>query len=156
MRVLTNIHGSIRLRDAPDHLTLDLPDFTSIIEAHKQDMREKTGRYLAACEAAIMKPVDVRIKRYLFMISDYLPLNNIMIGQEPYSQKILPPIASAFAFDPDTVDSFTPSVQVLGQMLSLGDESRLQEVMDVMTCSYSLITRGIACVNVLPVNFASN
>ncbi|TDH73415.1 uncharacterized protein CCR75_003866 [Bremia lactucae] len=79
-----------------------------------------------------------------------------MIGQEPYSSKILPPIASASAFDPDTVDGFTPSVQVLGQMLSLGDESRLQEVMDVMTCSYSLITRGIACINVLPVNFASD
>ncbi|CAH0514477.1 unnamed protein product [Peronospora belbahrii] len=150
MRVLTDIHGAVRLSESTKEESAKLPDISSAPRFHREEVRIQVAKYISRCEEAIMRPIDIRIKRYLEIIPDFMPISTLMIGQEPYKPEILPYIASAFAFNPHVVDGYTPTVQVLGQMITVNEPSKLREVMDIMTCSYSILPRGVCCLNVTP------
>lgn len=119
------------------------------------------------------------LTRGLMIVAASAPLNVVAVGLYPYEQDILPPLATALAYDPRSCLGPTPSVQVLAQsMAMIAHKKMLMRVKTIgkginvtipsvteltrrfvmmLRSSYLCCAAGVAFVNVVPVhtsNFA--
>jgi uracil DNA glycosylase len=114
----------------------------------RQAVRDSINRYIALVENCVMQSIDTKIKRYLMLIPEFVPISVFILGQEPYSAKILPPIAAAFAYDFSKTSLIPPSLDVLVQYLhtKLGRDEA--ELLSLFGNSAILLDSGVASINV--------
>ena len=87
---------------------------------------------------------------YLRLIPAFLPLTEVHIGQSTYEDSLLPYYASAFAAKFSSKQTWTPSLQVMSQALSMISDISLTKSLAVLSNSCILLASRIAMINVYP------
>lgn len=116
-------------------------------------LRESIGSYIHAIESYSGQTIDTRVTAYLKLIPEY-PLGDVLLlGQEPYESSLLPPIASAFAYDIlNPVLPCPPTVTTTAQFILAGskgtqDGLTMPAVASILSCSYVLLPVGVMFLN---------
>jgi len=140
--------------DEVDIVTLPRLDVMVVMSPGQRESQVKerllghVESYITACSSAAgSKP---NASRYLRLLPGCVPLREVHVGQSSYRSSILPVYASAFAFDSRAIDSWTPTVQVLGQAMSSEFGVPVAQALDILANNYLLAPRGLAFINVVP------
>lgn len=136
--------------DRPEERETQISEAIRHYNVYKRDYTRNINRYIASCESAMMCNIDVRISNYLKLIPRFLPIRTIVVGESPYSENLLPGLASSFAFNPRYVTTAPPSAQVLSQFISMVTGVPLWVSMPMVSCSYMMIEDGIVFLNCEP------
>lgn len=124
-------------------------------QAVRSIISQAVAEYEKSCAEVMRQPLHVGISNYLRLMPNFLPMTALIAGQNPYSADILPPLASAFAYERKSVRGVTPTVQVLAQFICLHSELSLSDMVSLLSCSYLLLEVGVFALNVHPTQVTS-
>lgn len=97
-------------------------------------------------EANKNNPYFLPYTNYVLSWSNYLPINTIIIGQNPYPQNIYPEYGAAFAYDKSK--SYCPqSVRVLARDIYNYDSTDLTTSTECFRDSWRLLEIGVVLIN---------
>lgn len=130
------------------HISIVTLDHSDRFNSIKDAFVGKTKLYIDRCSTVAGR--EPHSAAYLSTISNFRPVRQVMIGQSPYSEDILPKYGAAFAFDEIRAGFWTPTSQVLAQCMNKYADVPIRTALEYICHSYCLASRGIVLVNVYP------
>ena len=95
----------------------------------------------------ISNPYALPYANYVMSWPQYIPINTIIIGQNPYPQHIYPEYGAAFAYDPQKVPFPPKTVQVLAHDVHNYDDTDFSIAIECFRDSWRLLDAGIVFIN---------
>jgi len=92
-------------------------------------------------------PYCLPYMQYVMSWSAHLPINTIIIGQNPYPTNIYPEIGSALSYDINKSKRVPPSVNALADDVYLYDGTSRQDTIACFEDSWILLEKGIILIN---------